>query len=62
MGGGGAVQLVMLIKWTKITGNRIKGDLQVHGRDPAGNVVLLQAEVGNCVTSFEGRTTDMISP
>ncbi|OJD13249.1 hypothetical protein AJ78_06271 [Emergomyces pasteurianus Ep9510] len=44
VGGGGAVQLVMLIIWTKVTGNRIKGDLQVHGRDPAGNVVLLQAE------------------
>ncbi|KLJ09008.1 hypothetical protein EMPG_15570 [Blastomyces silverae] len=48
---GEAVQLVVLIKWTKITDNRIKGDLQVYGRDSAGNVVLLQAEVVPAVGS-----------
>ncbi|EGC41924.1 conserved hypothetical protein [Histoplasma capsulatum var. duboisii H88] len=60
MGGGGAVQLVMLIKWTKITGNRIKGDLQVHGRDPAGNVVLLQAE-SIFPAPAEGSSTQSVS-
>ncbi|EER40479.1 predicted protein [Histoplasma capsulatum var. duboisii H88] len=48
-GGGGAVQLVLLIKWTKTKGNRIEGELQVHGRGPASNIVLLQTEVGSTV-------------
>ncbi|KAM5447896.1 hypothetical protein MaudCBS49596_005691 [Microsporum audouinii] len=42
--GGASVELVLLIRWTKISGGRVKGDLHVHGKDPAGNVVLLQTE------------------
>lgn len=46
--GGASVELVLLVRWTKISGNRVKGDLHVHGKNPAGNVVLLQTEVSNC--------------
>ncbi|PGH35562.1 hypothetical protein GX50_01543 [[Emmonsia] crescens] len=42
--GGASVELVLLIRWTKMSGGRVKGDLHVHGRNPAGNVVLLQTE------------------
>ncbi|KAF3895011.1 hypothetical protein GTR04_4017 [Trichophyton interdigitale] len=42
--GGAAVELVLLIRWTKISNGRVKGDLHVHGRDLAGNVVLLRTE------------------
>ncbi|KAL1955223.1 hypothetical protein VTO42DRAFT_8882 [Malbranchea cinnamomea] len=42
--GGASVELVLLIRWTKLNGGRVKGDLHVHGKDPAGNVVLLQTE------------------
>ncbi|KKZ68031.1 hypothetical protein EMCG_06241 [[Emmonsia] crescens] len=42
--GGASVELVLLIRWTKITGGRVKGDLYVHGKNPAGKVVLLQTE------------------
>ncbi|EFE41463.1 hypothetical protein TRV_03822 [Trichophyton verrucosum HKI 0517] len=46
--GGTAVELVLLIRWTKISNGRVKGDLHVHGRDLAGNVVLLRTEVCDC--------------
>ncbi|KAM5445004.1 hypothetical protein MferCBS31731_000461 [Microsporum ferrugineum] len=42
--GGASVELVLLIRWTKISGGRVKGDLHVHGKDPTNNVVLLQTE------------------
>lgn len=43
--GGSSVEAVILIRWTKLTGNRVKGDLHFHGRDAARNAVLLQQEV-----------------
>jgi len=44
-GGVGFVQVVLLIKWTQITGNRVKGFIEVYDLDPAGNERLLQNEV-----------------
>ncbi|QSS66650.1 hypothetical protein I7I51_02840 [Histoplasma capsulatum] len=38
------VQLVFLIKWAKLSGGRIKGDIEIHGRDMSGNAILLQTE------------------
>lgn len=43
--GGPAVEAVFLLRWTKIAGGRVKGDIQLHGRDAARNVVLIQEEV-----------------
>lgn len=43
--GGPAVEVVILIRWTKLTGGRIKGNLQLHGRDAARDAVLIQEEV-----------------
>ena len=43
--GGASVGLVLLIQWEEISGNKVKGELHVYGKDPAGNVVLLQSEV-----------------
>lgn len=45
--GAPSVERVLLILWTKISDTKVKGDLQVHGRNPTGNAVLLQTEVGN---------------
>ena len=44
-GGAGFVQVVLLIKWTKITRNRVKVVIEVYNLDPAGNERLLQNEV-----------------
>ncbi|OCK88432.1 uncharacterized protein K441DRAFT_313258 [Cenococcum geophilum 1.58] len=43
-GGAGFVQVVLLIKWTKITGKRVKAFIEVYDLDPAGNKRLLQNE------------------
>ncbi|KAK2747704.1 hypothetical protein FQN55_004874 [Onygenales sp. PD_40] len=45
VGGGGSVELVLLIRWSKLVGNKVKGEIQAHGRNAAGNIVLLQTEV-----------------
>ena len=44
-GGAGFVQVVLLIKWTKITGKRVKAFIEVYNLDPTGNKRLLQTEV-----------------
>ena len=44
-GGAGDVQLVFLFKWSQLTGGRVKGDIEVHNLNPAGNTTLLQAQV-----------------
>ena len=43
-GGAGAVQIVLLFKWSKLAGDRVKGDAEVYNLDPAGNDNL-QSEV-----------------
>ena len=43
-GGGGAVQLVFLFKWSKLVGNRVKGVVEVFNLDQAGNESLIQRE------------------
>ncbi|OCK91089.1 uncharacterized protein K441DRAFT_616927 [Cenococcum geophilum 1.58] len=43
-GGAGFVQVVLLIKWTKITGKRVKAFIEVYDLDPTGNKRLLQTE------------------
>ena len=44
-GGSGFVQVVLLFKWTEITGGRVKAFVEVYDLDPAGNERLLQNEV-----------------
>jgi hypothetical protein len=44
-GGAGAVEIVLLFKWSKSTAGQVRGYIEVHGLDPAGNVNLLQTEV-----------------
>ena|SRR5271154_1132985 len=42
-GGAGAVKLVFVIKWYKpTTGNRVRGVVELHGLDQAGNDVRIQ--------------------
>ncbi|KKZ61878.1 hypothetical protein EMCG_03668 [[Emmonsia] crescens] len=43
-GGTPLVQLVLLIKWSRLSGNRVKGSLEVYGRNSAGIPMLLQTE------------------
>ncbi|OCK95810.1 uncharacterized protein K441DRAFT_74929 [Cenococcum geophilum 1.58] len=43
-GGAGFVQVVLLIKWTKIIGKRVKAFVEVYNLDLAGNKRLLQTE------------------
>ncbi|KAL2215619.1 hypothetical protein M432DRAFT_634610 [Thermoascus aurantiacus ATCC 26904] len=43
-GGAPTVQLVLLLRWSKTTSNRVGGVLEVYGRDPAGAVILLENE------------------
>ncbi|PGG94948.1 hypothetical protein AJ79_10348 [Helicocarpus griseus UAMH5409] len=45
IGGAPIVQRVFLIRWSKLSGNRVKGEIHVYGRDGAGNPVLLQTEL-----------------
>ena len=46
VGGAGSVQVVLLFKWTKISGNQVKAFAEVYDLDPAtGNERLLQTEV-----------------
>ena len=45
-GGAGAVQIVLLFKWSKkLAGNRVKGYVEVYNLDPAANENLIQTEV-----------------
>jgi hypothetical protein len=39
------VQMVILVNWNKLTRDRVKGMIEVWGRDNAGNPVLVQEEV-----------------
>ena len=46
MGGAGIVQAILLLKWTKISGNRVRAFAEVYDLDPAtGDERLLQTEV-----------------
>jgi hypothetical protein len=46
IGGGGAVEMVLLVKWTKLTGtNQVKGVLEVYTLNPALEETLMQTEV-----------------
>jgi hypothetical protein len=47
LGGAPDVQLVFLIVWTQLDGNRVQGDLYVYGRDVTGAPILMQAEVSD---------------
>ena len=44
-GGAGFVQIVLLFKWTRMSGNRVKAFVEVYDLDAAGNERLLQHEV-----------------
>ena len=44
-GGAGSVQVVVLIKWTKMEGNQVRAFIEVYDLDPTGNERLLQTEV-----------------
>jgi len=60
VGGAPDVQLVILLKWTKLSRSRVKGLIQVWKRDAAGNPVLRQEEqvfpgAGNQVISVTRR-------
>ena len=44
-GGAGLVQVVLLLKWTQISGNRVKAFVEVYDMDLTGNERLLQREV-----------------
>lgn len=52
VGSAGQVQPVLLFKWTKLPGNRVKGVVESWDLDPAGHERLLQSEVstilGDC--------------
>lgn len=51
VGGDPKVQLVILVKWSKQSGNRAAGQLEVFERDATtGQPRLTQSEV--CLTSF----------
>ena len=51
-GGNGQVKVVLLFKWSKITNNRVKGNVEVYDLDAAGNHRLVQTEVA--VDTFFG--------
>jgi hypothetical protein len=44
-GGAGAVEIGLLFKWSKSTAGQVRGYVEVHSLDPAGNVNVLQTEV-----------------
>jgi hypothetical protein len=45
-GGAGAIQLVFLFKfYTPASGNRVRGVMELHGLDRAGNDILIQEVV-----------------
>jgi len=44
-GGAGNVQLVFIFNWSKLTGNRVKGVVEVYNLNQAGNMNLIQAVV-----------------
>ncbi|PGH28708.1 hypothetical protein GX50_08554 [[Emmonsia] crescens] len=43
-GGAPTVQLVLLLEWSKSSATQVKGRIEVHGRNSAGTISLLQAE------------------
>jgi hypothetical protein len=47
VGGAPEVQLVFLIVWTQLDGDRVQGDLYVYGRDVTGAPRFMQAEVSD---------------
>jgi hypothetical protein len=44
-GGRGTVQLVFIFNWSKVTGNRVKGVVELYNLNQAGNENLIQAVV-----------------
>src|SRR5271170_3865032 len=44
-GGTGTVQLVFLFNWSQLTGNRVKGVVELYNLNQAGNENLIQAVV-----------------
>ena len=44
-GGAGFVQVVLLFKWAKLLGKRVKAFVELYDLDPTGNERLLQQEV-----------------
>lgn len=44
-GTAGVVQMVLLIKWSKLGSDRVKGYVEVYNLDPAGDKNLVQTEV-----------------
>ena len=45
LGGAGAVQVVLLFKWSELVGGRVKGHVELYDLNSAGNERLLQTEV-----------------
>ena len=45
MGAAGTTEAVLILKWSKLTGRKVKGDIEVWDLDPAGHPRLLQQEV-----------------
>jgi len=37
--------MVLLFKWSKLDGDRVKGYVEVYNLDPGGNEILMQTEV-----------------
>lgn len=44
-GGGGKMQLVLLIKWSSLSGGRVSGQIEVWAGDAIANDHLVQTEV-----------------
>lgn len=61
IGGRPHVQLVFLIKWAKLSGGRVKGDIEIHGRDQSGNAMLLQTEVRTVFSYLSARNFNGLS-
>lgn len=45
IGGAATTELVMILKWSKSTGRKVEGDVEVWNLDSAGIPRLLQQEV-----------------
>lgn len=45
MGGAATTEIVMILKWSKSTGRKVEGDVEVWDLDSAGIPRLLQQEV-----------------
>ena len=45
IGGAATTKIVMILKWSKLTGKKVEGDVEVWDLDSAGIPRLLQQEV-----------------